>query len=161
MRCVGQRERPDLPPGLVRDDTNLGEQLLDVDAGVDEEVAGGEGDEGERDGGGQVRAAVLGQEFLGLVGPRLRLPPFPFLLLLGAEYFPEADLQAVLLGDLLGRLGSLLLGVLDGGEGAERLPERERPRGEELMRRLPPGLQQPVAVPGRARGRGEVGKEES
>lgn len=117
MCRVGKRECPDLPSGLVCCDANLGEQLLDVDAGVDEEVAGGEGDDGERDGGGQIRAAVLGQEVLGLVGPRLALLLFAsFLLFLGAEYFPEADLEAVLLGDLLGRLGLLLLGFFDGGE---------------------------------------------
>lgn len=66
MRGVGQRECPHLASGLVRGDPNLAEQLLDVDAGVDEEVACGEGDERERDRGGQVRAAVLAQELLGL-----------------------------------------------------------------------------------------------
>lgn len=166
VRRVGQRERPDLPSGLVRCDPNLGEQLLDVDAGVDEEVAGGEGDDGERDGGGQVGAAVLGQEVLGLVGPRPGLLPlFAFLaslLFLGAEYFPEADLEAVLLGDLLGRLGLLLLSFFDGGEPPARV-KPESPRGEEAGRELrTPGLQQPVVVTVEVSdpGRGEVGEED-
>jgi hypothetical protein len=48
-----------------------------------QEVVGGEGGERERDEGGQVRAAVLGQELLGLV--RQGLLPLNSLFLLGAE----------------------------------------------------------------------------
>lgn len=153
MRRVGQRERPHLPSRLPRRDPNLAEEVLHVDAGADEEVAEREGDERERDRGRQVRAAVLGQELLRLLRPRL--PRLPLLLLpfLGAEHFPEAELEAVLLGDLLGRLGLPLLGLLHGGE-----PPPGRPRGGEEPR-LPPLLQQPVLVP--RRGRGGVGEEES
>lgn len=75
---------------------DLGEQVLHVDAGADEEVAEGEGDEGERDGGGQVRAAVLGQELLGLLRPRLLLLPLaPLLFLLGAEHLQARTTQFV------------------------------------------------------------------
>jgi len=70
---------------------HLGEQLLHVDAGADEEVAEGEGDDGERDGGGQVRAAVLGQQLLGLVRPRLL--PLASLFLLGAEHLQPRRAQ--------------------------------------------------------------------
>jgi hypothetical protein len=70
----------------------LGEQVLHVDAGADEEVAEGEGDERERDGGGQVRAAVLGQELLGLVRPGLL--PLASLFLLGAEHLQRSSVSS-------------------------------------------------------------------
>lgn len=135
MRGVGQRECPHLPSGLVRGDPNLAEQLLDVDAGVDEEVAGGEGDERERDRGGQVRAAVFGQELLGLLGSRLlRLPLLPFLaslFVLRAKYLPEADLEAVLLGDLLAVLASssLVSGTAESGRRGCRRGRAARKQG--------------------------------
>ena len=85
--------------------------------------------------------------------------------LMCCAYFPEAELQAVLLGDLLGRLG-LLLRFLDGGQRPARLPEslRGEEAGRELRQLLPPGLQQPVVtveISGRGRVSGVVGEEES
>jgi hypothetical protein len=73
---------------------HLAEQVLHVDAGADESVAESEGDERERDGGGQVRAAVLGKQLHGLVGPRpllllLPLAAFFSILILGAEYLQQ------------------------------------------------------------------------
>jgi hypothetical protein len=116
VRGVGQSERAHLPSGLACHDpdlqknekllmipgsfqfsnmaslAHLAEQVLHVDAGADESVAESEGDERERDGGGQVRAAVLGKQLLGLVGPRpllLPLAAFFSILILGAEYLQQ------------------------------------------------------------------------
>jgi hypothetical protein len=216
VRGVGQSERAHLPSGLACHDpdlqknekplmipglfqfsnmallAHLAEQVLHVDAGADEGVAEREGDERERDGGGQVRAAVLGQQLLGLVRPRLLLPLAFFfsLLVLGAEYlqqrsathrvpsdherglasenqplsvsrayFPEAKFEAVLLGDLFGRLRLALLLLLHGRD-RELQPARETKGSGREEATLVLRLWRPVAaVPGCRRG--DSGEEHS
>ena len=120
---VRDRERPGLLPGVPRLYPHLRQQVADVDAVVDQSVTDEEGCDRERDGRGEVRDAVLGEEglcaravvgFQGLEQSRLE-----------AEFFRR------LLGAYDGRRGSfggLLVGFEyaqgRGGEGRRPRPRR-------------------------------------
>jgi len=80
-------------------------------------------------------------------------------------YFPEAELEPVLLGDLLGRLGLALLRLLHGGdrEPPARQGRPAGPAGEEgAALELELRLRRPVvaALPGRGRPRRGAGEEQ-
>jgi hypothetical protein len=77
-------------------------------------------------------------------------------------YLPEAELEPVLLGDLVGRLGLPLLRLLHGRDREPPTPRRpEGPRDKGAALELELRLQQPVGAARRVRGRREAWEEQS